>query len=253
MNEMVVVGVLSGKGGVGKTTVTSNIAASITNIFKRKSIILDANATSSHIRLHFGMYNDVEKTLRDVMKNEDMLKKAILSNSVTGVDIVPSPENLKNLDLEKLKSLASELASSDYDVVVIDSSPGFGQDVEDVIRASNKVVVVTNPHIPDVSDALKIVEMARKQKRDVVVVVNRLRNKKFELDSEQIKKMLDVKHLVEIPEDDKVPESVSRGVPVVVYSKGSKASIALKKLAASLIDEEYHTGISDRVKWFFRF
>jgi len=253
MNDMVVVGVLSGKGGVGKTTVTSNLASAMANVFNRKSIILDTNVSSSHIRLHFGEYDEIKKTLRDVIRDDSMLEKAVISNDMTGVDLVPSPQNLKSLDLNKLRTLASTLAPSQYDFVIIDSSPGFGDDVSDGIKASNKIVIVTNPFIPDVTDALKIMEMVKKQKRDVIVAVNRLRGKKHELDTEEIRQMLDAKDIIEIPEDDKVPESISKGVPLVVYKKGSKASMAIKRLAGLIIGEYYAPSASDRFKWFLGF
>lgn len=248
---MVVISILSGKGGVGKTTITSNIATSLANIFKRKVIILDTNVTSSHIKLHFGMYEETKKTLRDVVNNEEMLGKATYSNDMTGVDIVPSPENLKGLDLDKLKKLATDLAESKYDFVIIDSAPGFRENTENVIKASDKVVVVANPFLPDLSDALKIMEVIKKNKKEVVFVINRVKGKKYELGEEEIKDMLDIDEIIKIPEDEKVPESISRGVPITVFAKSSKASIALRKLTAYLIDEKYSPSLLDRIKWFF--
>jgi len=254
---MVVVGILSGKGGVGKTTVTSNVAAALTSVFGRKTIILDANVTSSHIRLHFGMYEEMKKTLKDVIKDESLLKKATYSDKLVGVDIIPSPETLKGINLKKLKNLAIHLATSAYDFVIIDSAPGFRENVPHIIKASDKILVVTTPQIPDVTDALKLIELIRridrKREKEIVVVVNRVKRKSYELSEEQIKRMLDVEDLVIIPEDEKVPESISKGVPVVIYSKGSKASIALKKLAGFLAGEEYKVSIIDRIKWFLGF
>jgi len=238
---------------VGKTTITSNLAVALTSVFKRKAIILDTNITSSHIRLHFGMYEEMKRTLKDVVRNESMLKEVIHSDELTGVDLVPAPESLRGLDLEKLKNLASHLAESVYDFVIIDSAPGFRENTENIIKASDKILVITTPQIPDVSDALKLAEFIRKKKKRPIVVVNRRKKKKYELSKEQIMEMLDVKEkeFFEIPEDEKVPESIARGVPVTLYKKGSKASIALKKLAAYLAGEEYKPSLSERIKWFF--
>lgn len=248
---MVVIGVLSGKGGVGKTTITSNAATALSKVFKRKAIILDANVTSSHIRLHFGMFDEMKKTLKDIVKNEDAISNSIYKSEVAGVDIIPSPENLKGLDLEKLKSIVSNAALSDYDVVIVDSAPGFRENTENIIKSSEKVVVVANPYIPDITDALKMMELIKKYKKKVIVVINKIRNKKYELGENQIKEMLDVEEVVKIPEDEKVLESVSRGVPVVLLSEKSKASIALTKLAGMLIGEKYTPSIFKRMKWFF--
>jgi len=251
--KMVVISILSGKGGVGKTTITSNIATSLANIFKRKVIVLDTNVTSSHIKLHFGMYEEMKKNLKDIIRDESTLKGATYSDEITGVDIVPSPESLKSLDLEKLKDLASSLAESKYDFVIIDSAPGFRENTENVIKASDKVVIVVNPFLPDLSDAMKTLDVVRKNKKEVVFVVNRVKGKKYELGEKEIKSMLDAKKIIIIPEDEKIPESISRGVPVTVFAKTSKSAIALKKLTAYLIGEKYRPSIADRIKWFFGF
>jgi len=250
---MVVVGILSGKGGVGKTTITSNLATALAKVFGRKTLILDTNVTSSHIRLHFGMYEEMKTTLKDLIKDDSKLEEAIKTNELTGVDIVPSPENLKGLDLEKLKNLASRLASSEYDFVIIDSAPGFRENVPDVIKASDQIIIVTNPYVPDVTDALKLLELVKKYDRKVIVVVNRIRKKKYELSKEEIMDMLGVKKIFEIPEDEKVPESITAGVPLVIYKPNSKAAIALKKLAGVLVGEEYKPSLTERIKWFFGF
>ena len=248
---MVVIGVLSGKGGVGKTTVTSNLAAALSSEFKRKVIILDTNVSSSHIRLHFGMVDEIKKTLPDVIRGKTTVSKATYSHEITGVDVVPSSLGLHpNLNLEKVKKIAGDLAVSAYDFVVIDASPGFGRDVIDAINASDIILVVTNPNFPDVSDALKIVELANGKGKKIFVVLNKVKGKKYELDKDKVESMLDSKVAMVIPEDDKVPESISKGVPVVVYDKGSRASISFKKLAAFLTDTEYKPSFADRIKWF---
>jgi len=137
--------------------------------------------------------------------------------------------------------------------VLIDSSPGFGDNVLDVIRASDKVLVITTPNIPDVTDASKIVQLAKQMRKKVFIVVNRIKREDYELEISRIKRMLKAPILAVIPEDEKVPESISKGLPLVVYKKGSKASIAFKRLAASLIGKKYKPRVMDRIKWFFGF
>ena len=251
---MVVIGIASGKGGVGKTTVTSNLATALKQVFNRNVVVLDCNITSSHIRLHFGMYEDFKKTLPDVVKGKSSFSKATYSDEITGVKIVPSsPELTQEVNLKKLKSLVWDTAKSEYDFVIIDSAPGFGSNVINVMKASDKLLIVTNPNIPDVTDAIKIVELAKKMKKEVHVVLNKVSGEKYELKEDKVKELFDVPITMVIPEDKKVPESISAGVPTVIYSKGSNASIAFKKLAASLIGEEYKPSLSDRVKWFLGF
>jgi len=250
--DIAVIGIASGKGGVGKTTVTSNLATALTQVFDRNVVVLDCNVVSSHIRLHFGMYSDFKKTLPDVIRGKTDFSDATYSDSTTGVKIVPSsPETIKEVNLKKLKSLVWKTAKSEYDFVIIDSAPGFGPNVIEVMKASDKLLVVTTPNIPDVTDAIKIIELAKKMKKEVYVVLNRVKKEKYELKEDRIKELFDVPVDMIIPEDEKVPESIAAGVPTVVYKPSSKASTSLKKLAGFLVGEEYRPSLADRVKWFF--
>jgi MinD-like ATPase involved in chromosome partitioning or flagellar assembly len=104
-----------------------------------------------------------------------------------------------------------------------------------------------------VNDAAKIVEMVRKAKKNVWIVLNKKRNKDYELGTKEIEAMLGVKIISVINDDNKVPESISKGIPVVLYSAGSKSAISFKKLAAHILGEDYEPNIADRVKWFMGF
>jgi MinD-like ATPase involved in chromosome partitioning or flagellar assembly len=95
---------------------------------------------------------------------------------------------------EEDSPLQKEIAlTAKYDFVIIDSAPGFRENTENVIKASDKVVVVLNPFLPDLSDALKILEVIKKNKKEAVIVVNRIKKKKYEVGEKQIKNMLDIK------------------------------------------------------------
>jgi len=251
---MVVVSILSGKGGVGKTTVASNIATSLSKDFDRRVIVLDTNVSGSHIRMHFGMLNGIKKTLPDVIKGNAEADDATYNHESTGVDIIPSSLGLnRNLNMNKIKKIAGDLAVSDYDFVIIDSSAGFGDGVMSTINSADIVLVVTNPSLPDVSDALKIVELAKKRSKKIFVVLNRIKGRNYEMSREKVEDMLDTEVLMTISEDEKIPESISRGVPVVAYKKMSRPSIEFRRLAAFLANEVYEPSAMDKLKCFLGF
>lgn len=236
---MTVIGVLSGKGGVGKTTVTTNLAAALAEEYGRNVVILDTNLYSSHIKLHFGIYGDDAKTLPEIIKNKKA-DKFVFSRGSSTLDIIPTSATVKDVEFDKLKGFVAKLASSKYDFVIIDCAPGFGKDVQAAIKAVDELLIVTTPQIPDVDDALKIMELVKMMGKKITgVVVNRVQGRKYELGIEQLEKTFDAPIVAVIPEEKKVPESIAAGVPLMAYAKFSDASTEMKKLAAKVAGEDY--------------
>lgn len=236
---MPVIGVLSGKGGVGKTTVTSNLAAALSKEYGRNVVILDTNVYSSHIKLHFGVYEEVPFTLPDVVKKEK-IDKFVYAHGPTNVEIIPSAATVKDVNFKKLKDIVHKLAKSKYHYVIIDCAPGFGKDVVTAIKAVDELIVVTTPQIPDVDDALKIIELLGMMEKKVNgIVINRVSGAKYELKMEQLEQTFDAPILAVVPESKKIPESIAAGVPLIIYAKYSDAAVEIKKLAAKIAGEEY--------------
>jgi hypothetical protein len=116
----------------------------------------------------------------------------------------------------------------------------LGKEVIMAIKCIDSALVVTTPDLPAVTDALKTITLLERLKKDVLgIVLNRVRNAKFELTEEEVESTCGYNVIAKIPEDSKIPESIANGVPVIMYDKNSKSSIALKKLSAHIIGEEY--------------
>ncbi len=249
---MPIIGVLSGKGGVGKTTITSNIASALAQEYNRIVMVLDTNTYSSHIRLHFGVLEDVPFTLFDIVKKNN-LDDYVYSHGSSGVELIPTSATVKNINTEKLGDMVSKLGKSKYDYVIVDCAPGFGNDVKNAIKICDELIVVTTPNIPDVEDAMKIIELVKMLKKKGVkgFVLNRRNDERYELTPEQVEDTLGVPMLGIVPEDKKVPESIAAGVPLITYSKYSPAAIAIKKIAAKISGDEYKpAGMFARLKDF---
>ena len=236
---MVVIGIFSGKGGVGKTTIVSNIGVALTKEFNQNVLIVDANVNSSHLGMHLGMYEDLPVTLRDVLKNEAPLSYAIHIHPTIGVRILPAPLSPDGVNLKKLKNVVEEIKKT-YDLVVMDTTPGLGRDFIETIPSIDIAYVVTTPDLPALADTIKTIKFLEKFNKNIGgVIVNRVANKKYELFDAEIENTCGHKIVATIHEDKKVPESIQNGVPIVVYSPSSNASIELKKLAAKIIGTEY--------------
>jgi septum site-determining protein MinD len=149
------IGVISGKGGVGKTTVVANLGAALAKKFGKDVTIVDCNLTTSHLSLSLGMYY-CPVTLNHLLRGETNVKDAIY-NHPSGMKIIPASIRLEELvgtDSTKLKKVVDKIHNK-TDIVILDSSPGLGKEAISAIEASKEIIFVTNPNLPAVTDVIK--------------------------------------------------------------------------------------------------
>ncbi|MFH1774495.1 MAG: cell division ATPase MinD [Methanobacteriota archaeon] len=249
---MKTIAVISGKGGVGKTTAVANIGAALASEFKKRVVLIDGSTITSDLGLHFGIYSP-SVSLEDVLKKKVPILEAVQAH-VSGVKLLLAPlaPSKAYPDLEELKEFLNELES--YELILIDSCSGLGNEIIPILELCDEVLVVTNPELPAITDALKAIEVAKRNKVLVGgVVLNRVRNERYELSVSEIEPFLDARVIAVVPEDAGVREGIASGNPVVLNSPNSPAAIEFKKLAAHLVGEEYIVGFFTRLRNLFRF
>jgi septum site-determining protein MinD len=231
--------VISGKGGVGKTTSAINLGA-VMNTLGKEVIIVDANLTTPNIGLHLGS-PIVPITLNHVMAGKARVEEAIYEHE-TGTKILPSSlsiNELKNIDHDKLSEITKKLRRI-ADSILLDSSAGLGEEAKAAIRAGDEIIIITNPEISAVTDALKTIKMAEQMDKKVIgVIITRHEGADWEMNIPTIKDMLETNILGVIPEDDSVKESQRMKNPVVHTHPRSKASKAYKKIARKILGPDY--------------
>jgi septum site-determining protein MinD len=231
--------IISGKGGVGKTTSTINLGTSMNSLGK-EVIIVDANLTTPNVGLHLGS-PIVPVTLNHVMNDRAKVEEANYEHE-SGTKILPSSlsiNELKNIDHEKLIDVSKKLRKI-ADHVLLDSSAGLGDEAKSAIKAADEVIVITNPEISAVTDALKTIKMAENLNKKVIgVIVTRATGKEWEMDIPTIKDMLETNILGIVQEDDAVKESQRMKNAVVHTHPKSKAARAYKKIARRILGPEY--------------
>ncbi len=234
-----VISVISGKGGVGKTTTTANLGAALAARGKNV-VIVDANLTTPNLSLHLGipLY---PITLHDVLKGKAYMSEATYIHP-SGMKIIPaslSVNALKGLNAGKLQRAITELLGK-YEIVLIDAAAGLGKEAVSAIEAADELLIVTNPDLPSVTDALKTIKLAEKSGvRILGVVVNRMKKERHELTETEIETMLDIPVISAVPEDSGISQSISAKKPIVHYSPKSRAAREFKRLAARLVREAY--------------
>ncbi len=236
---MKLITITSGKGGVGKTTTAINLGAAL-NSFGKDVIVVDANLTTPNVGLHLGA------PIVPVNLNHVLLGKAKVGDAIyeheSGTKIVPSSlsvKELRRLDHRKLKEVGKKLRRM-ADYVIFDCAAGLGDEAVGAIEAADELVIVTNPEITAVTDALKTIKLAEEMGKDVKgVIVTRVRGDKNEMSVANIKDMLDTQILGVVPEDRNVSAALKQKDAVLHNYPYSKASRAYKKIASKIAGVSY--------------
>ena len=227
----------SGKGGVGKTTTAINLGASL-NKLKKDVIIVDANLNTPNVGLHLGA-PIVPVTLNHVLKGKADIEDAIYEHS-SGTKIIPSSLSVKELtkfNTKKIPEIIKKLGKN-CDYVIIDSAAGFGEEVMAVLEAADEIIIVTNPEMPAVTDALKAVKVAREKGKEVNgVVVTRHKNARYEMPLSSIKSMLESQIIGVVPEDKAVKEALNLRDAVVHTHPRSRVSRKYLEIARKVSGE----------------
>ncbi len=258
MHKAKVVSVVSGKGGVGKTTTVSNLGISLVTDFGKKVLVIDGNVTTSNLGMHLGFIRP-PVSFQDVLDGDIKPGKAIFVHE-TGLHVIPASLSVQSIaDYEKMKTVVNKLKPA-YDFIILDSAAGVDEEVKATVTSSDEAVVVTVPEIPTVVTAVKMVSVVRNLGHTVRgVVVNRLKNETYEVPLEEIEQSCGAPILGVVPEDRVVPLSLSLRKPLIFIAPESEAAIAYRNLAATLVGEKLEkpkmsvfTRLVSSIKWPFK-
>ncbi len=228
-----VIGFVSIKGGVGKTTVALETASALANYFDKKVLLIDANFSAPNI----GLYLDLTK---EELTLHHALDGVPLHNTIYesyNVDVIPaSMYHDKMVDIYGLKKLIAKFKPR-YDYIIIDSSPNY-EELKPVIAATDKVFIVTSPDHVTLETSMKAATLAKQQNTPIEgIVVNRIRLPKHEYNLAEIEKISEIPVVARIKDHKKMTEALHRKIPITVMDEKNIISKEIWRLSAAICGE----------------
>lgn len=237
-----VVTVTSGKGGVGKTTTSANIAVAMAAL-GYKVTCLDADIGLRNLDVVMGLENRIVYDIVDVVEGRCRIKQAMIKDKkFNDLFLIPAAQTRDKsaLSPSDMIRVCDELRE-DMDWIIIDSPAGIERGFKNAIAPADVILVVTNPEVSAVRDADRIIGIIESEEKGPArLVINRLNYNMVKrgdmLAAEDVINLLAVDLLGIVPEDENVIISTNKGTPVVL-DEHSKAGRAFRNIARRLNGE----------------
>lgn len=233
---MVVV-VVTGRGGAGKTTTTANLSSYLA-MKDYRVLAIDGDLYLPNLGFHFGIEN-VKYTVHSLLKDPNIEPEwAIYKHPHTGVYVMPGSSNLHDVIGISPRRLVEvlERVKSRYGVIFVDSPMGIPFDTLPTFEiAGYQIIVVEIERSPIYSfetmvknEVEKLKVIGEKYRLQIGVVLNKVREAEDVVEHiiEAVEEDLNVPVLGWVPLDPEVPEAVNAGIPVVRYNPKSDAALA---------------------------
>ena len=118
---------------------------------------------------------------------------------------------------------------------MIDGAAGIGREIISAIKTSDKVLLVSNPNMTSIVAGIKVIKVVEACGKPVMgIVLNKVRDRKYELKPEKVEELCENEVISSIPFDEKMEESIANEKPLVLYDERSKGSKVFRELAAKL-------------------
>lgn len=233
-----VISVVSGKGGVGKSTLAVNIAVLLSRA-NIPTVLIDADIYNPCVFFHLGL-SPQSSGLQELLNAKSSMGEVLSIHPGSGLRCISSSvQPYGRINVKRMQNVIDML---DYEFVIIDCPPGFSSLIEEAVGVSSAVFVMMTPDVPSSMAALKLVSFIKGHARNgkekkFTYFLNRVQNSPYEIHPKEVEEIFGAKLTALISEDQSVPRSIASKTPLVMLSPHSQASRALVAFTNSFLRE----------------
>ena len=261
MSEIIVI--TSGKGGVGKTTVTANLGLGLAKLNK-KVVVVDTDIGLRNLDVVLGLENRIIYNLIDVIEGTCRMKQGLIRDKrCENLFLLPSAQTKDKTAVtpEQMIKLTRDL-SEEFDYILLDCPAGIEQGFKNAIAGANRAIVVTTPEVSAIRDADRIIGLLQANEMpEIHLLINRLR-----MDMIRRGEMMSVEDVTEIlavdligagPDDEAVVIATNQGEPLCGQDSlsGQAFSNICRRITGEeipLLDFQVKKGMWKRLSGMFR-
>ncbi len=238
-----VITITSGKGGVGKTTITANLGAALASRGQRV-VCIDADIGLRNLDVVLGLENRIVYDLVDVVEGRCRLRQAMIRDKrIAGLFLIPAAQTRDKTAVSPsdMVRVCNDLRE-EQDWIIIDSPAGIERGFRNAIAPADQVFVITNPEVSAVRDADRIIGLVEAEEKGMPqLIINRMNYEMVKrgdmITTDDIVELLAIHLIGIIPEDERVVVSTNRGTPIALDGK-SQAGMAFHNISRRMMGEE---------------
>ncbi len=228
-----IIRVSSQKGGVGKTTVAVNLAVALQGL-GHTVLLVDADTINPSIGFHMGL-EGANIGFKSIVLGKARLGNVTAMHGPSGVHVIPGLINAKQFLLthSQERRIDALLRATHYQFAIIDTEPGYTS----LNKYIDKALIITTPDMPGCSSAVRLATAFDRLRVQHELIVNRVRNRKYEMPLGDIEELYERKVFGVLPEDDIVPESVEAHIPAYIMNSRTRFSRDMRALAQKVVSQ----------------
>ena len=253
MGEVIVI--TSGKGGVGKTTTTANLGASLA-VEGKKVALIDTDIGLRNLDVVMGLENRIVYDIVDVVEEKCKLRQALIKDKrFKELYLLPAAQTRDKsaVNEEQMKELTNKL-KEEFDYILIDCPAGIEQGFKNAIAGADRAIVVTTAEISAIRDADRIIGLLESEIKNPELVINKIRPSMVKrgemMDVDDIVDLLSIDLIGVVPDDEYIITQTNKGEPVIQNRKAPSGK-AYMEIAKRVLGEKIEVTIPKEEKGLF--